>query len=298
MPFDMRHLRNPLTYNCPADIEASARRKVREELSGKLGAAIRAVLDSEEFRRTLPKPPQPQKYMERKPADGRGRFKPIEQPVGIVVGSGFRGNVEEVRVSGHPASWFRMMPLFDPGRTWTVDELATLMQTPTFVHPLSPEWPSYGSMRSNEGFGNFAAFADRRDSSRAIVFTFTTGELWSIDTYWLEAYKDNQGRPTVPTDDKSFRYALLEYGKMLERMGVKPPYGWVAGMESLKGRMLYLPMRPGYMRSPGPHGKCLEDVVSASGIYSPGDPAGPSLKPFFESLYNACGVSRENWQDA
>jgi hypothetical protein len=298
MPFNMRHLRNPIAYQCTADLDDDTRKQVREKLAKELEFAIREVLDSEEFRRTLPEPPQPQKYVERKPADGRGRFKRVDQPVGIVAGSGFRGNVEEIRVSGHPASWFRMMPLFDPGSTWTVGELATLMQTPTFVHPLTQEWSSFGSMRSIEGFGNFAAFTDRRDSSRAIVFAFTTGELWSIDTYWLEAYKDNQGRPTVPTDEKSFRNALLEYGKMLERMGVKPPYRWIAGMESLKGRVLYLPPRPGHMRFPGPHGKCLEDVVSASGIYSPGDPAGPALKPFFESLYNACGVSRESWQDA
>ena len=50
MPFDMRHLRNPITYNCPADLGDAERRQVRDQLSEQLESAIRAVLESEESR--------------------------------------------------------------------------------------------------------------------------------------------------------------------------------------------------------------------------------------------------------
>jgi hypothetical protein len=57
MPFDMRHLRNPITYNCPNDLTDDARRQVRERLTVELERALRTVFDSDEFKRTLPKPP-------------------------------------------------------------------------------------------------------------------------------------------------------------------------------------------------------------------------------------------------
>jgi hypothetical protein len=38
-------------------------------------------------------------------------------------------------------------------------------------------------------------------------------------------------------------------------------------------------------------------VVTKSGQYSLGDPLGETLKPFFEEIYDSCGMSRREWQD-
>jgi hypothetical protein len=35
-----------------------------------------------------------------------------------------------------------------------------------------------------------------------------------------------------------------------------------------------------------------------SGFYSPGDAPALALKPFFAKLYESCGISRQEWQDA
>jgi hypothetical protein len=48
---------------------------------------------------------------------------------------------------------------------------------------------------------------------------------------------------------------------------------------------------------PGADGKCMIDTVSETGLYSPGDMPGPTLKSFFVKLYESCGVSRQDWQD-
>ncbi len=297
MPFDMRHLRNPITYNCPADLDAAALRQVRETLAKDLERAIRLVFESDEYKASLPKQPTPASFLAREPVDGRGRFKAIGEPIGLRDG-GFRGSVEELFVSAHPVSWFRLMPLNDPGRTWTVGDLQRAMQSP-MIQPLSPGWTGYDAVRSVDGYGICAFYRDQRDQIRALAFAFTTGEVWSIDTYWLEAYSDDKGQPTVPShEEHSFRVALVAYSKLLERLGIEGPFKWIAGMENLKGRFLYVPVPQGHMRfRSGPDGKCLEDMISASGQYSPGDAPGPALKPFFEKLYNACGVPRQDWQD-
>jgi hypothetical protein len=297
MPFDMRHLRNPILYACPEGLSEDERRKVKDQLSKELETRIRAVLDSDEFKSTLPKPPEPQKFVERQPADGRGRFKAIGEAIGVTSNRGLRGNVEDLFISAHPVSWFRMMPTADPGRTWSVDELQQHIQSP-FLSPLSSGWRGYDFVRSHEGFGTYTIFAEARAQIRAIVFAFTSGEVWTIDTYWLEAYSDDKGRPTIPAEEQSFRTALTSYAGFLVKLGIKPSFKWIAGMENLKGRLLYVPARPGHMRFfPGPQGKCIDDVISETGTYSPGDPPGSTLKPFFEKLYNACGVRREAWQD-
>jgi hypothetical protein len=36
MPFDMRHLRNPITYDCPEDADEETRKRVREALANDL----------------------------------------------------------------------------------------------------------------------------------------------------------------------------------------------------------------------------------------------------------------------
>jgi hypothetical protein len=290
MPFDMRHLRNPITYECAPDLGDSDRGRARDQLAKKLESAIRAVLESDEFKNSLPKSPEPPKFVERPAADGRGRFKPVGESIGVA-SRGF-GDIQQLFVSADPATWLRVMPSNSPGREWSVDELASAMQSP-YVQPLSVGWGGYSHLRTHEGFGIYGVLAGERGQTRAIVFAFASGEVWSIDTYLLEAYRDDKDRPTVPSDEKPFRVVLAAYANFLVKLGITPPFRWIAGMENLRGRLLYVPAPPGRMRFPGPHSQCGEDVISESGIYSPGDPEGPALKPFFEKLYNACGVRRE-----
>jgi hypothetical protein len=156
----------------------------------------------------------------------------------------------------------------------------------------------YDFFRTHEGYGVYSVLGDQRDQIRAIVSAFTTGEVWSIDTYWLEAYKVDNERLTIPNEEGSFRGALVGYGKFLQSLDVNPPFVWTAGMENLEGRFLYPSAPPGRMRiHTGPVGKGVTDVVSDSGLYFLGDSPAQTLKPFFAKLYNSCGVRRENWQD-
>lgn len=39
------------------------------------------------------------------------------------------------------------------------------------------------------------------------------------------------------------------------------------------------------------------DIVTATGTYSPGQNPVLQLKPFFEALYESCGISRPSWLD-
>jgi hypothetical protein len=294
MPFNMRHLRNPITYESPDGLDENAQQQVKEHLTAELERELRAVFQSQEFLSTLPKPPEPKMFVARASMDGLGRFKPRQEAVGIA-SRGFEG-VREIRLSEHPAIWFRMMPVRDPERTWSIEDLDRTIKA-NILHPLTRSWSSYGFMRGPDGAGLYAALDQNREIAGAIVYAFTTGELWSIDTYWLHLLGSDK-RNEVPQLDNELRQTLLEYGEFLKKLSVTPPYRWVTGMESLKGRNLFVPSRSGYGPvGQGPQGRALKDIVEASGTYSPGEPTAKVLRSFFTQLYASCGVVRQEWQD-
>ena len=75
-----------------------------------------------------------------------------------------------------------------------------------------------------------------------------------------------------------------------------PPYRWEAGMENLKGRLLYAPGRPGIVRfTSGPIGECLVDFVIKNGLFTPGESEARALRPFVEELFNHCGCPLPDW---
>src|SRR5713226_8806506 len=46
LPFDLKHLRHPITYNCPEGANEATRKAAREELAKHLAVAIKAVITS------------------------------------------------------------------------------------------------------------------------------------------------------------------------------------------------------------------------------------------------------------
>ena len=53
LPFDLRHARRPILFDCAADADADMRRRAREDLTAKLVVALRVILADEEARAAL-----------------------------------------------------------------------------------------------------------------------------------------------------------------------------------------------------------------------------------------------------
>lgn len=83
MPFDLAHLRFPITYNLPDGASDSARTLEREKLAKTLEAALKQIFESEEFKAKLPKQPEPPAFLQRKPMNGKARFRPPQKPIGV-----------------------------------------------------------------------------------------------------------------------------------------------------------------------------------------------------------------------
>lgn len=117
LPFDLKHLRHPITYNCPDDASDATRKTAREELAKKLADAIKLVITNPAFR-TRKHPDAP--FVPRQATDGRGRFRGTGESIGF---TDWAGEPAELYLCDWPLSWFRLMPLRTLQQEFTVTKL-------------------------------------------------------------------------------------------------------------------------------------------------------------------------------
>jgi hypothetical protein len=280
-------------YQCIENADDQNRRQERDALSAKLERAIRDVLVSDDYVNSLPAQPEVLAFPAQEPKDGAGRFRRREEALGVT--EGYPGRpAEEVKLADGPTVWLRVMPLDDPGRKWAVSELKATATVGALLMPLYNGAGSYGYVRAHDGYGTYWADGSL-GSTHDVAFLFNTGEVWVANSYYLQVTTDNG---IVFIEDK-MGSALERYAKVLENLGIRPPYRWIAGMEGIKGRGLWVPVQSGYVRMrPGPIGKCLLDSVEEKGFHTPGESPIRSLKPFFTKLFESCGLDRPEWLDS
>jgi hypothetical protein len=282
LPFDLAHHRFPITYNVPDDASDSLRREQRKKLSETLEAALRAVFESPENRESLPKEPEQQSFKQKEPMLGNARFRARREPLGVsvdivsqMVGSPVTNPV--VLVDG-AAEWLRLMPVTDPGRTWLVQELKERAMKLSIL-PLIPSGGDVGFVRSNDGCGYYRTTGG--ETAYAVSYVFTTGEVWIINAL--------VGRAGLyfELNENGYSKSIEGCASFLESLGIKEPYRWMVGIEGIKDDQLRIPNR--YDRVWGP---CLTDMVKREGLYRTGDDTAKLLDPFFNEVFDQCGLER------
>jgi len=97
--------------------------------------------------------------------------------------------------------------------------------------------------------------------------------------------------PYIHLDEKGFAESLNRCAAFLETLGIPAPYKWVTGIEGFKDRYLYIPNRND--RTWGP---CMTELIELEGTYKKGDNSTELLRPFFENVFDQCGVQRSPLQ--
>ena len=106
---------------------------------------------------------------------------------------------------------------------------------------------------------------------------------------WLSPPSDKAEEGSVSKGKRaSTTYRSIEScAEFLGNLGIQEPYRWVAGIEGAKDRQLHIPNR--YDRTWGP---CMTDSMQLEGTYQKGDNTAELLRPFFENVFDQCGVQR------
>jgi hypothetical protein len=282
LPFDLAHHRFPITYNVPDAATEAVRQSERLKLAKALESGIKAVLDGPDFKTSIAKKPDTPMFKPKEPMNGRARFRPQGERIGVYADpvSAFVGSPKatSVYLSETAAMWLRVMPVVDPGRKWLPQDL----KEPALRLATLPLIPSSGNIRfvrDSDGCGYFS-FYDENLHAPSVSYIFDTGEIWVVNAWYVAL------SPYVHLDEKGFAGSLNQCAAFLETLGISGPYQWVVGIEGFKDRYLYIPNRE---RVGVP---CLTDLIEAEGKYQKGDDTGELLRPFFETVFDQCGIRR------
>jgi hypothetical protein len=289
MPFDMRHLRYPITYSCPEGAPEDQRRAARDDLAKKLEGAIRAVLQST----PATSPETAQQFVRRAEEGGPGRFRAPGEPIGL--GAQYSGKPKPINLVGSAPYWLRLWPKLETGRRWSLKELRAAADAP-MIRPLNRKWGVLDHVSGADGFGVYAPAGDE-GATYGLVYAFNNGEIWSIDTF-RSSSKLQDGRPYIYLHEPDFIECLNEYSAVLKRLGAEEPFKWEAGVTGCKGWGIMPPSRSGYMSfGDRLRGQCMVEEIRVEGAHLSASSPASSLGPFFERVYEACGVERPAWLD-
>ncbi len=282
LPFDLAHHRFPITYNVPDDSTEPVRKEEQEKLAKELETGIRAVFESAEFKAVLPKKPEPPAFKPKDPMFGKARFRSRGEQLGVStdVPSQMMGSpvANPIHLTDGAAMWLRLMPVADPGRSWLIQDLKDrAMRLATL--PLIPSGGEIGFLRSGDGCGYYRVTGGQ--TTPAVSYVFNTGEVWIINA-WLA-----QTGPYFELNENGFIQSIESCAEFLGNLGIQGPYRWVVGLECVKDRQLHIPNR--HDRTWGP---CMTDMIELEGTYQKGDNTAELLRPFFENVFDQCGVQR------
>lgn len=283
LPFDLRHLRHPLTYNLPDGATDDQRRAEKEKLVPHLKSAIKAILastgETAEGGRTTFEP--------RAAVDGRGRLVRPEDPWGVIEDR-WRQTVRAVRLAPGPVLWLRMYPKFVPdGGPLSLSTAQMMDMVRNTTKGLSIDPLVVGSaqdfFRRSDGAG-ICVCGEGPEQTMSLAVVLENGEFWAADRFMAE-----EDPVDVRIFPESQYFELMEkcisvYRKSLQ---LDLPWVWEAGVEGLENKRL-LPWTPRNAFSAKPTGVSLKDVVVKRGeIHSADARPQDVLRPFVEAFYDA-----------
>jgi hypothetical protein len=281
LPFDLASYRFPITFEREDGASEEERKAERDKLTDTLEQAIRNVLDSQEYKDSLPKSPPSPPIKYREPLQGRARFWPKGEPVGYAHNPlrRFQGQADEpVEIAEGPAIWLRLMPRRPISERFKIDQLQTIAM-PLVHAPLYSSYSNTLPLRGAEGTGLCTPLGD--ELSPSLVYVFTDAEIWALDTYPFQALPI-----IISLEEDRLSETMKLFAKFLsETLQIPPPYRWVVGLEGIKGRSL---RGANY----GVRGPCLVDLVEVDGMFNAGDDPATLLEPFFQQVFEQCGVTR------
>jgi hypothetical protein len=234
--------------------------------------------------------PQPASFPRAQPKDGPARFRVPGEALGVREPAGFLDTGgSSIFLAPGPAMWLRLMPPFDPGKKWTSAALGKALDRginlPTFIGPADGTY----SLRAEDGVGT-CILSRNEVQTKTAAFVSKTGEVRAIDTWVLGT---EQTMLLSVEIEKMLTEQLPRYGYFLSLLGLEPPYRWIAGCDGVKNRQLQYPRERYAIRIPGMPGRlCASEQVITEGVYAGKQLPMSTLLPFFEDIYDACGIER------
>jgi hypothetical protein len=279
LPFDLRHLRWPITYLL-ADAAAGNKKEQYEHLVNTLVKAIGLILSTNASRSVAF-----EKFVPQKPTKNPALF--FDAATDLV---GDRSETFAVPDGGK--AYLRLYPSVVVPQVNSEYEARELAVSGNLA-PLGRVVSGYGYDRNVFGAICYEATDGKLYHLSQL---FLSREIWGIDARLLNTECQSElqnrfGRPTwphIPSGyvEEYFVKALANYLSFaFKQLHLPPPLGIEAGLTGIKGYSIAV--------ANGFGGKSLQDVIKWQGaIGSYEKPAWEILGPFFDRMWANCGVQR------
>ncbi|MCI5194905.1 MAG: hypothetical protein D3919_01475 [Candidatus Electrothrix sp. AW5] len=287
MPFDMRHLRNPITYCLSETDDLEQRQKVKAELAKDLERALAAV-----FKQI--------------PVEGETANVFAGQPITFIPsafwqqGETFTSGEQQLSIPDVPRMFLRLIPKQPLTSIPTSKQVLDLIKFSTF-NPMSSDWMIDGCRYERNIYGAFSFSTD--DCSEIIIFCsqlFKTGEIWGFDCHTLDPKVVAQHFPDLGFSfipyffEDIFTESLTNYFKFIEnKLKLPPPFKLIAGITDVQGFRMSFPSSMCFDSTDRYKGNVVEEhLVQEMVIEDCDTPPRSILMPFFEYVWEECGLDR------
>lgn len=306
LPFDLRHLRHPITYCCPEDADEEERKAAREALTKDLARAIRLVL-----KKCVVTTPVVQEAPDWKCIEHEKR-----STTRLIRLDSANGQEERCsRLSG-PNLQLSIRPR--QRHSMTVSELVGRLEQLKLELPLFGGETSSRLARNEYGvcrytvdkpiqvksslLGRFAGkfFAgDGEDASELSFDAFTQmypdGEMWLVDCVALRLSESEEERLIAPDIESRFVSILDRARTTLRRLGMTEPYDVVATILGVGSRALPMMDDRGELT-----GRCTPktdkiEIKRELAVEKAGDISLDCMMPLFETLWESVHSVRPDY---
>lgn len=298
MPFDMRHLRHPITYKLPEDANQEVLTVEFNRLVQALVSALQTVLNDQEFITIHEKRFLKLQFQTIQQDHSISRFRPPNVPLGILHQRAGFSAPQDIYLQDGPAMWLRLVPQYAQSKI-TARNLDQVTDNHHIIdgdrNPFEG-WHHNDSahlLRADDGYGCYRVHLSGSPVTFAASFIFLTGELWSINTERLFVDPRDPNKHAIPFLENEYATALDCYRAILQEVGIRGPYRWIAGMERIRGRGIE--HWSGADNSRSPHGVCVSEAVSTEGTLTESQSSSEALQTFFNLIFERCAVDRDQY---
>jgi hypothetical protein len=147
--------------------------------------------------------------------------------------------------------WFRVGPKSPSDKLHKIKDIEKHAEVALL--PFYEPGGAIGGVRGPDGYGYYDS--DGPEPTSRLVYAFTDGEVWSINTLCLAIKPDLIRRRSHRKEPRSM---CVEF---LKGLGIPGPYRWVAGFEGILVRHL---RADAFGRKTG---LCQVDIIESEGFY-------------------------------
>ena len=290
LPFDMKHLRWPITYNLPENADAAIRKKVKTELTKTFKIAIGAVIDKFGLEETLARLSFPESEVGYAPSTF------LDEGEELLSEMSFHSDEQVTYYLGSlPHAFIRMMPIHADNASFKYREINKLV-----THEYPPLFKMRGQRRTSDNGRNkygLVMHDGNYDSSyvRNCLQLFESGELWATSTDILFEVKDKNFL-SLPPFEAPFKNAFHEYRNfMSNNLNFSYPFRFVVGMVGIEKSRLNMPSRKGHWWPEPFQGLCILNEIIFEGEVGEDESTIDTLLPFFEDIWDAFNRPRPDF---